>query len=280
MKSSSYQKTIKRVVKFEGVGLHTGIKTEVTLLPAESDTGIVFKKNNKLIPASIKYVKDLKRAVTLGKGKIKIMTVEHLLAGIFMAGIDNIIVELKGGNEIPAGDGSAFYFLKILKKAGIKKQKSKRKKLYIKKPVYLITQDKFIFVIPSDNFRITYYMDFPEKHLRNQVIDFPEINYKIFKKEIAPARTFGFYREVKDLFKKGLARGGSLDNAVVVTESGYLNKGLRFKDECIRHKVLDIIGDFALINRELYLHIIACKTGHKEDIEIIRKVLKNAESSR
>ena len=267
------QKTIKKSISFSGTGLHTGNKIKITLKKAPEDHGIIFLYNNEKIPFNINHIAHTIRSITIGKKKKQIMTIEHLMASIYMEGITNLNIEIDH-NEIPAMDGSAKQFLNIIKKCGIKTQKKKVPVLKITKPVQLIDKDKFIVALPSDQLKITYGVDFPHPELKNKTIYFQKITLPVFKKDIAPARTFGFEKEVNSLLKKGLALGGNLKNAVVLTENGYLNKKLRFKDECIRHKVLDFIGALAFINKPIRAHFIIYKSGHKFDLQFIKKLLK------
>jgi len=267
------QKTIKKEISFSGIGIHTGKIINVCLKPLPENYGIIFKRN-KSIKLDISNITNMKRAITIGKYKNRIMTIEHLLATIFMYGITNILIEVDN-EEIPVLDGSAVKFIQILKKAGIKNQNKKIKPIKIKKPLFILKNDSFITALPSRCFGITYHINFPHPDLNNRVISFEKIDFRVFRKEIAPARTFGFYKEVNDLLKQGFARGGSLDNAVVLTDNGYLNKKLRFKDECLRHKVLDLIGSIAILGRPVIAHFIAYRSGHSLDIEMIKKIQKN-----
>ncbi len=264
------QKTIKKSINFSGVGIHTGKNTKVILHPLSEDSGIIFKRTKK-VKLDISNITDVKRAISIGNGKNIIRTIEHLIAAIFISGITNILIEVDN-EEIPIFDGSAKHFLKLIEKAGIKEQKKPVSLIKISDPIFVINNDKFIGVIPSQHFGITYHINFPHPDLNNKVINFDKIDYKIFKREIAPARTFGFYKEVQDLLNRGFARGGSLYNTVVLTETGYLNKRCRFKDECLRHKVLDLIGCIGILGVPIIGHFIAYRSGHSLDFKLIKKI--------
>jgi len=267
------QKTIKNPVSFSGIGLHTGKVINVSLSPAPENTGIVFIVKNKKIKAELKNVCHTSRAIVLGSGKTTVSTVEHFLASLYIKGIFNILITLNEG-EIPAMDGSALRFLDILKKCGISRQKKAIPVLKLKRPFTLSDKDKLIMALPSEQLKISYNIDFDHPFLRNQTIHFEKIDQKIFTDKIAPARTFGFKKEVDTLLKKGLARGGSLKNALVLTKQGYMNKNLRFQDECIRHKVLDFIGALALLNQPIQGQFRIFRSGHGFDIKFLKKIQK------
>ncbi len=268
-----FQRTIKKSISFSGIGLHTGKKTGIIFKPVPVNTGIIFILKNNKIKLAAKNIIYTTRSMTIGNKETTIMTVEHLAASLYMSGITNLYVEIDN-NEIPAMDGSALSFLKLIKKCGIVNQDKPIKKKFLTRPVKLIQEDKLIIALPSDRLRITYGIDFDHPDLKNQSIHFDDLTPEIFKKQIAPARTFGFQKEVDSLYKKGLALGGSLKNAVVLTDKGYLNKKLRFKDECIRHKVLDFIGALAFLNQLIDAHYMVYRSGHKFDIQFIKKLQK------
>ena len=267
-----FQKTIKKPVSFSGIGLHTGEKSTIFLKPAPADTGIIFILNNKKIRLSPDNISDTTRSINIGTGKERIMTVEHLSAALYMSGITNLYIHMDN-NEVPAADGSSMPFIKLINRAGTRIQKKPVKKLGLDRPIRLIDKDRFIIGLPSDRLKITYGIDFDHPVLKNQSIHLDNITLKTFNKQIAPARTFGFEKEVDSLRKRGLALGGSLKNAVVLTDIGYLNKKLRFKDECIRHKVLDFLAMLSLLNQPIYGHFILYRSGHEFDLKFI-KLLK------
>ncbi|MEW6213953.1 MAG: UDP-3-O-acyl-N-acetylglucosamine deacetylase, partial [Nitrospirota bacterium] len=241
------QRTLKREVSFEGVGLHTGRYSKVRLKPAPRDTGIIFIRADKdiTIKASVGSVTDTAFSTTLGYNGVKIRTVEHLLAALSGIGIDNLIVEVNGP-EIPILDGSSIELINIILKGGIAKQGKKRPYILIKKPIVLADGHAEIFALPHNGRRITYRIHFNHHLLGEQKLSL-ELTEENFKIKIAPARTFGFLKDVEYLMTNGFARGGSFDNTIILGEDGILNSsGLRFKDEFVRHKILDLIGDFSL----------------------------------
>jgi UDP-3-O-[3-hydroxymyristoyl] N-acetylglucosamine deacetylase len=274
-----YQTTIKKEVNCSGIGLHSGKRVNIRLLPASSNSGIIFKRtdlNNTTIPIDTKNLGNFDCATTLCCNDIFINTVEHFLASLYGLGIDNLIIEIDS-DELPIMDGSAAPFIYLLHEAGLKSLQSKRLYLRILKPVKVSENGSNIVIFPSDTFKITYTIEFNHPLIKRQTYSL-EINEKNFCEEIAPARTFGFLREVEMLRKRGLARGGSLANAVIVSDSGLLNGGLRFRDEFVRHKILDAIGDFSFLRNRVLGHVVAYKAGHKLHLDLVKKILKQKES--
>ncbi len=268
------QRTLRQEINFEGVGLHTGRHATVKLKPAPRDTGIIFCRSDKgiMIRAHIGAVIDTAFATTLGYDSAKIKTVEHLLAALSGLGIDNLFIEVDGP-EIPILDGSSTELVSIILKGGIAKQGKKRPYMRIVKPVILDDGHSDIAVLPYNGRRITYRVHF-NHHLLGEQKQSIELNEENFIKEVAPARTFGFLKDVEYLRANGLAKGGSLDNAVILGDNGVLNtSGLRFKDEFVRHKILDSIGDLSLIGFPIYGHIFANKSGHATNLKFIKKLL-------
>ncbi|MBN1897246.1 MAG: UDP-3-O-[3-hydroxymyristoyl] N-acetylglucosamine deacetylase [Spirochaetes bacterium] len=264
------QTTIKKSITLKGIGIHTGKKVSLKISPLEEDQGIIFKRSKNIV-LNVSNIVDTTRAITLGKKENSITTIEHLVASIYMSGITNLLIEVDN-EEIPALDGSSLLFIKALEKAGIRRQSRPARVIKIKKPLFIIEKDKYIGVLPSDQFGITYHINFPHPDLQNRIINLPCIDQKVFKSQIAGARTFGFMREVESLMKKGLALGGSMKNAVVLTEDGYLNKRLRFKDECLRHKVLDLVGCLGILGIPVKGHFLAYRSGHTLDLELVKKI--------
>ncbi len=268
------QRTIKKEVSFRGIGLHTGKYSTVKLKPAPRDNGIVFFRSDRdaVIRAGLNSVIDTAFATTLGFDGIKIKTVEHLLAAAAGLGIDNMFVDIDGP-EVPVLDGSSTGLVGILLEAGIAKQAKKISYLKIMAPVSYEDAHCRIIVLPYEGRRFSYFMSFNHKVLGNQdfTVDITETN---FAKEIAPARTFGFLKDVERLRANGLAKGGSLDNAVIVDDEGILNaSGLRFSDEFVRHKILDAVGDFSLIGMPMEGHVIMEKSGHSANVHFLKKLL-------
>jgi len=274
-----YQRTLKKSVTFKGKGLHTARTTTVTLKPAPKNTGIVFIRTdrNTIIKANISSVVDTAFATTIGYNGTRVKTIEHLLSALAGLGIDNIIIEVDGP-EIPILDGSSIELVDIILKAGIYKQSEKRSYIKIIKPIYFEDGHSTIIALPDNTTKITYIIHFKHKVFGPQKLSI-EINEESFIKEIAPARTFGFLKNVDMLRANGLAQGGSLENAIVIDEYGVLNKtGLRYKDEFVRHKILDLIGDLALIGYPIEGHIIAEKAGHSSHIKFLKTLLTSFES--
>jgi UDP-3-O-[3-hydroxymyristoyl] N-acetylglucosamine deacetylase len=270
------QRTLKQRASLEGVGLHSGAKVRVTVAPAPADTGIVFERVDLTprveIPAIFERVVDTNLNTSLGVGEVRIGTVEHLLAALVGCGIDNARIEVHGP-EVPILDGSAAPFVQLVQDAGIHEQRATRRYLLVSRPVVVQDGDKSARLLPARNFSISYTIDFKHPLISDQRyrVDLTE---RAFQREIARARTFGFKRDVERLHKAGLARGGSLENAVVVDDFHILNpEGLRFPDEFVRHKILDAIGDLALLGMPVIGHFEAVKSGHALNYALVRKAL-------
>jgi UDP-3-O-[3-hydroxymyristoyl] N-acetylglucosamine deacetylase len=268
------QRTIKSEISFEGIGLHTGRYAKVTLKPASRDEGITFVRTDKntVIKAQVGSVIDTAFATTIGSNGVRIRTIEHMMAALAGLGIDNVYVEVEGP-EIPILDGSSTELISVLLRAGIAKQGKKRPYLMIKRPVILDDGHSKIAVLPYNGRRITYSIYFNHYGFGEQMLSL-DLDEETFVSDIAPARTFGFLKDIEYLRTNGLAQGGSLDNAIILGENGVLNaSGLRFKDEFVRHKVLDSIGDFALLGFPIYGHMVASRSGHSANIKFVKKLL-------
>ncbi|CAK7061786.1 MAG: UDP-3-O-acyl-N-acetylglucosamine deacetylase [Desulfovibrio sp.] len=274
------QTTICQAIECTGIGLHSGKTVRLGLRPASENTGIIF---HVATPDGVKditprpdIVVDTGLATTLGTGDARVSTVEHLLAAIRGLGIDNIHVDAEGG-EIPIMDGSAAPFVMLLKKAGIKQQDAPRTVLRIKKPVSFERDGKSIEAYPHDGFCVEYTITFPHQAIGTQKMRL-ELTPRSFE-QVSRARTFGFLREVEYLHSKGLALGGSLDNAIVLDDCSVLNQdGLRFDDEFVRHKILDFIGDMAMIDMPLQGRFVVSCSGHALNNEFLRTITANAET--
>ncbi len=271
-----YQCTISHPVLISGIGLHSGGRINMTLRPAEAGTGIVFHRRLEDRTASIEAVSanvvDTRLATVLGKNDVTVSTVEHLLAALSTSGIDNLHIDIDGP-EVPIMDGSAAPFTELIQGAGVRNLARSRKYLAIRKPISLIEGEKRVSLIPSRFFRITFDIafDHPCISLQHRSI---KCSKEVFYRDIAPARTFGFLHEVEYLKANGLARGGSLENAVVIGEDKIINpEGVRFQDEFVRHKILDAIGDFSLIGYPIFGHIKSFKGGHAINHRLVEKVL-------
>lgn len=270
------QRTLKQEVSFEGIGLHTGRYAKVCLKPAPRDTGIIFIRTDKdlAVKASIGAVTDTAFATTIGLNGAKIRTVEHILAALAGLGIDNVYVEVNSP-EIPILDGSSIELTSLILNGGIAKQSKKRPYIRITNPVVLTDGHAEIAAFPYDGRRITYRIHFNHRLLGEQNLSL-ELTEESFTMEIAPARTFGFLKDVEYLKANGFARGGSFDNAIILGESGILNStGLRFKDEFVRHKILDLVGDLSLLGFPIHGHIIANKSGHTTNLKFLKKLLSH-----
>jgi len=267
------QTTIQKSVRCTGIGLHSGKQVEMVIRPAAEDTGILFSLRNGsgstfLSPAP-SLVVETGLATVLGDGRETVATVEHLLAAVSGMGIDNIHIEVSG-RELPIMDGSAASFVYLLKQAGIRKLSKPRQVLAIKKRVEFEKDGKFIKATPHNGFFIDYTIEFAHPLIGTQRMQL-EITPENFVKEVAKARTFGFLKEVDYLHANGLALGGSLDNAVVLDEYGVLNaEGLRFKDEFVRHKMLDFVGDMAVLGAPLQGHFEVFASGHAMNNAFLR----------
>jgi UDP-3-O-[3-hydroxymyristoyl] N-acetylglucosamine deacetylase len=270
------QRTLRRATSCAGIGLHSGHKVSLTLRPAAADSGIRFRRldlGGLEIPAHVSYVSGISYATVLGRDGIRIETVEHLLSALVSQGIDNAIVELNT-QEVPIMDGSAAPFIYLIREeAGIRRLPVARKFLKVVRPVTIQRGDKSIALYPADELRVTYTIGFDHPLLRHQSRAMT-ITEDSFVDEIAPARTFGFLKEVETLRHQGLALGGSLDNAIVLGETGVLNNTLRFDDEFVRHKILDVIGDLALVGYPILGHIVAHRGGHGLHTALAAKLLE------
>jgi UDP-3-O-[3-hydroxymyristoyl] N-acetylglucosamine deacetylase len=274
--SSFNQRTLKQPVSCHGVGLHSGAPVSLTLLPAPANHGVVFVRTDLPrgvdIPALAANVVDTELATTLGRDDVRVGTVEHLLAALAGLGVDNARIELDGP-EVPIMDGSAAPFAYLVKSAGVRVLSEPKSFLVIKKSVTVADGDKEATLSPSTRFRIDCTIDFNHPLISDQALSF-EFSDRNFSREIARARTFGFLRDVEKLKAAGLARGGSLENAIVVDDFSILNPdGLRFPDEFVRHKLLDAIGDVSLFGLPVLGHLRAFKTGHALNQKLVQRVL-------
>lgn len=265
------RKTLKNEISYSGIGLHKGETIKLKLIPAVS-SGIVFKrvdleegKNEILLDIANTF--DLTRGTNLkNEYGASVYTIEHFMSALYIKGITDLIVELDG-NELPICDGSTIKFIELFEEAGICELEDDVEEIVVKEPIYLSKGDKHIVALPYDGYKLTYTIKFEHTFLKSQLAEF-EINEETYKKEIAPARTFCFDYEIDYLKKNNLALGGSLENAIVIKKDGVINpEGLRFEDEFVRHKMLDIIGDLKILNRPIKAHIIAVKAGHLLDVE-------------
>lgn len=259
------QRTLNEEVSCTGVGLHSGERVRLTIKPAPSGTGIRFVRTDLAgrpsVQACFDNVVDTTLATTIGSNGCCVCTVEHLLAAFFGLGIDNAQVELDGA-EVPIMDGSAAPFVFLLKSAGIRQQRALKNFMVIRKPFKVEDGSRSVAIYPSKELKITYTIDFDHPLVRNQKFSL-DFSGKDFVREISKARTFGFLQDVQMLKDNGFAKGGSLDNAVVIDDTRVLNEdGLRYKDEFVRHKILDFIGDLSVIGCPVIGHFVVNKSGH------------------
>ncbi len=277
----SAQRTLRRPVSCTGIGLHSGNKVTLSLKPAPADFGIRFQRadlGGLEIPATVTHLGGIQYQTGLTREAVSVETVEHLLAALTALGIDNVIVELNSP-EVPIMDGSAAPFVYLVNEAGVKRLQTPRRYLKVLRPISLTQGDKRIALYPSDHFKVTYSISFDHPLLRHQSRTM-RITEDTFVEDIAPARTFGFLKEVEMLRQRGLALGGSLDNAIVLGETGVLNNALRFEDEFVRHKILDVIGDLSLVGYPVIGHLVAHRGGHALHTAFAAKILEETDAWR
>jgi UDP-3-O-[3-hydroxymyristoyl] N-acetylglucosamine deacetylase/3-hydroxyacyl-[acyl-carrier-protein] dehydratase len=278
--SKPRQKTIASPQELSGTGLHTGAEARMRLLPAPADTGVVFRRTDlegaPTVEAKAARVVETDRGTTIGTGEVRIHTIEHLLAALSGCGVDNLIVELSGP-EVPIVDGSARPFVDLIERAGVEEQDATLRTLGLSEPISLREGDSSYVVTPATAFEVSATIEFDHPLIGRQFSSY-RIDPTTFSKEIASARTFGFTREIEELRARGLAQGGSLENALVLTDEG-LHEGstLRFPDEFARHKVLDIVGDLALLGARLGGHVMAQRPSHRGNVALAREILARAE---
>lgn len=277
------QRTIRKRVKVEGIGLHTGAAASLVFRPAPVGTGIHFIRTD--LPGSptvyvqAKHVQATTMATVLGGSAFSISTVEHCLSSLAAFRIDNLFIELNGP-EIPVCDGSAYYFMEGILAAGVVDQEEPRRYAYITEPIFYGDGEKHAYVVPYNGLRVTCTIDFAHPRIGRQHFDL-DINETTFGRELARARTFGFLKDVEAMRIRGLARGGSLDNAVVLDEHEVLNPdGLRWPDEFVRHKMLDALGDLVTLGMPLMGHVVLYKAGHDVMNRLVRKIIESPHSYR
>ena len=277
------QRTITNSVSTTGVGLHTGEKVTLTLYPANEDQGIIFTRSDQKTPIHIQVspfmVTETKLCSTIGTDQLKISTVEHIMSALSASGIDNIIIDVNG-SEIPIMDGSSIAFMHLIKSAIIKTQKKPKKFVVITELIEVTEGDKLAKFEPHKGFIIDFMIDFPHPAFNDKdshvSIDFFRDSYI---KDISRARTFGFMQEVEYLRTNGLARGGSLDNAIVLDEYKIINEdGLRYSDEFVRHKILDAVGDLYMLGSPIIGKFTAYKSGHELNNKLLRALVENPQS--
>ena len=277
------QRTIRKKITVEGIGIHTGAPTTLTFCPAPPGTGIYFVRSDMegkpAIAAHASHVRATSFATTLGGPEFSVSTVEHCLSALAAFRIDNLFIELSGP-EIPIGDGSARVFVEALLEAGMIEQDQPRKYAYITQPIHFGSEEKHAYVVPYNGLRITCTIDFPHPKIGKQKIDI-DVNEHSFVQDIGKARTFGFLKDAEAMKAKGLAKGGSLDNAIILDHQEVLNPdGLRYGDEFVRHKVLDALGDLITLGMPLMGHLVLYKSGHDVLNRLVLKIIESTDSYR
>lgn len=278
-----FQKTIAREASVEGIGLHTGKPCRLIFRPAPSSTGIYFVRRDlpgsPAVSAQAEFVSATALATVVSGDQFSVSTIEHCLSSLSALRIDNLFIDLEGP-EIPIVDGSALPFLKAIQSVGTVEQDEPRRYAYITEPIEFVDGDKFARITPYNGLRLTVVIDFPHPAIGRQTLDL-DINEENFTRSIAPARTFGFLKDVEMLRAKGLALGGSLENAVVLNDTEILNtEGLRFADEFVRHKALDALGDLVTLGMPIMGHISLYKAGHDVMNKLARLILSHPEKYR
>lgn len=277
------QRTLKNTIRATGVGLHSGVKIDLTLRPAPADSGIRFRridlKEPVIIAATPENVGDTMLSTTLVKDGVRIATVEHLLAAFAGLGIDNVLVDVTNV-EVPIMDGSAGHFVFLLQASGIVEQQSTKKYIKIKKEIRVEEGDKWATFVPSDGFKVTFTIDFEHpafpNYLKTSTMDFSST---VFVKEVSRARTFGFMKDIEFLKGNNLALGGSLDNAIVMDDNKVLNAdGLRYADEFVKHKILDAIGDLYLLGHSIIGEFKGFKSGHTLNNKLLHALQRNPDA--
>ena len=273
-----FETTIEKPVEVTGVGLHSGVPVRLRITPAPAGTGIVFRRSDLEffpVPASWKHVARVSYATSLMRQGVLISTTEHLLSTLYSFGIDNVFLEIDN-LEVPIMDGSGLPFVELLREAGVKQLRRKRRYLRIRRPVSVEEGRKRITILPADEFRLTCEIDFPHPLVGKQAIEM-QVTPASYARELSPARTFGFENELAQMREMGLIRGATLDSAVCFTPEGVLNPGgLRFPDECVRHKALDLIGDLALLGKPLLGYVIAERAGHAMHAALVAKIMSDS----
>ncbi|MCB1078970.1 MAG: UDP-3-O-[3-hydroxymyristoyl] N-acetylglucosamine deacetylase, partial [Verrucomicrobiae bacterium] len=283
MSAAKYQQTLASPASLTGTSLHTGEKVTLTMKPAPVGHGIKFRRvdldDQPFIDAHVSNVQTVERATTLAQGSVKVHTVEHVISALAGMGVDNAIIEMDA-NEPPIGDGSALPYVQCIKKAGIAQQDELRSVFEIREPIHMETRGgSLITVVPDKAFRISCTQVGPDGRMTQYFSC--EITPEIYEKEIASARTFVFYEDVQPLMEKGLIKGGSLENAVVIRGESVMSKEpMRFKEEFARHKILDLVGDLMLSGKRFMGHVIAVKPGHGPNTDMARELVKTYQQTR
>lgn len=273
------QRTLRKPVSFSGIGIHTGKEVHISFQPSAENSGISFRRvdlpNQPSIPAQVEYVCDTNRSTTIGIKNICIHTIEHVLAAVRAYNIDNLCIEIHG-IEPPVGNGSSDIFVNMIEEAEILEQQEKKPIIKIKDPIQWSHGDIYMMAFPYDGYRISYTLNYPHSSILKSQFHSLEVNSQTFKNELASCRTFALYREITYLLDRGLIKGASLDNAVIIHEDAVFSKGgLFFPDEMVRHKILDMIGDLSLVGIEFEAHVIALRAGHASNCAFAKELLNS-----
>ncbi|HUI45588.1 MAG TPA: UDP-3-O-acyl-N-acetylglucosamine deacetylase [Nitrospirota bacterium] len=275
-----FQRTIKKSITCTGIGLHTGKPATMALKPAPAGTGVVFIRTdvgNVEVKATAANTVSTSYATTLSQNGVSVKTVEHLLSTFASLNIDNVYVEIDT-EEVPIMDGSARLFVRLIVDAGIQSQEILQPVLKVIKPIFVREGNKQLAIWPAETTSISYFIDFNHPMLKEQSLQY-QPSEEAFLREVSDARTFGFMSDVKALQANGLAKGASLDNAVALGDDAVLNEdGLRYEDEFVRHKILDLIGDLSLVGMPIVGHIVAHKSGHGLNAQMVSKLLNNPQT--
>ncbi|MDQ6954509.1 MAG: UDP-3-O-acyl-N-acetylglucosamine deacetylase [Mariprofundaceae bacterium] len=275
------QRTLNNTIRCSGIGLHSGKKIQLVLHPADVNTGIAFTRSdlNISIPAHADFVIDTRLCTTIGKDGVSISTVEHLLSALSGLGIDNAHIEVNGA-EVPVMDGSAAPFVFLIQCAGIREQNESKKVIRILNRVEVSDGDKRCALYPASGFKVSYLLDYDHPLLKNRSVSI-DFSHQAYTREVSRARTFGFLHEIEALQKSGLALGGSLENAIVLDQYRVMNDGgLRYEDECVRHKILDTVGDLSLAGLPIVGAFEGARTGHQMNHSLVTALLADTSAWR
>jgi len=273
-----FETTVQHAVEATGIGLHSGVPVHICILPAPPSTGVVFVRTDLdgfEVPANWRHVARVSYATSLMRQGVLISTTEHLLSVFYSMGIDNARIEIDN-LEVPILDGSGLPFVKMIREAGIRNHRRLRRYLRVRQPITIEDRGRRISILPADTFRLTCDVNFPHPAVGAQMLEM-EVTPQRYAAEIAPARTFGFANELDQMRDMGLIRGATLDSAVCFDEQGVMNPGgLRFPDECCRHKALDLIGDLALLGKPLLGHVVAERAGHAMHAALVSRIMSDS----
>lgn len=278
-KATRKQRTIQTPVSFSGIGIHTGREVSLRFCPVKEGSGIYFKRidlpGQPIIPATLEYVQDTARSTNIGVKDVRIHTVEHVLAAVKAYQIDNLCIEISN-IEPPVGNGSSDVFIEMIERVGFLEQDTLIPIVKIQQPIYWSEGDIHLVALPYDGFKISYTLSYPGSSFLKAQFHSLDITIENFKKDIAPCRTFSLYKEISALMDRGLIKGGSLDNAVVISDEFILSKGgLFFENEMARHKILDLIGDLSLIGFDFHAHVMAIRSGHAANFAFAKTMFKH-----